>query len=54
MLLDFQRTLLVAGSQVLPMFPSGKSNMEMKMKRDYSWDYSQQKMEILGEKPVQV
>jgi hypothetical protein len=49
-----KRTLLVAGSQVSPMFPSGTSNMEMKMRIVHWWDYSQRKMEVLGEKPVQV
>jgi hypothetical protein len=34
------------------MFPSGKSNMEMKVRMEHWWDYSQRKMEVLGEKSV--
>jgi len=36
------------------MFLSGKSNMDMKMRLARWWDYSQRKMEVRGENPVQV
>ena len=47
-----ERALLLEISQALPVCPSGKNNMQMKMSMEHWWNDTDRETEGLGEKPA--